>query len=183
MHRFIWNLAWGTSGVTETDEPDDGEGDIPRGPRVPPGKYTLELDVDGRKAAPEMLLVVKDPRSPASQVELEEQFRAGYKIFAESLDARRALAEIGSVQNQLGKSIAKEIEANAELKKRASDLSAAINRLLSGRPQLPEKTLGLEQANTALTAALHVVESSDRPAPSQALVLYADCLLYTSRCV
>jgi photosystem II stability/assembly factor-like uncharacterized protein len=174
MHRFIWNLAWGTSGVTETDEPDDGEGDIPRGPRVPPGKYTLELDVDGRKAAPEMLLVVKDPRSPASQVELEEQFRAGYKIFAESLDARRALAEIGSVQNQLGKSIAKEIEANAELKKRASDLSAAINRLLSGRPQLPEKTLGLEQANTALTAALHVVESSDRPAPSQALVLYAE---------
>jgi hypothetical protein len=33
--------------------------------------------------------------------------------------------------------------------------------------------MGLEEANTALTAALHVVESSDRPAPSQALVLYA----------
>jgi hypothetical protein len=34
MHRFIWNLARGTSGVTESDEPADGEGDIPRGPRV-----------------------------------------------------------------------------------------------------------------------------------------------------
>jgi photosystem II stability/assembly factor-like uncharacterized protein len=173
MHRFIWNLAWGTSGVTDSDEPDDGEGDIPRGPRVPPGKYTLALDVDGKKAAPETLVVVKDPRSPASQVELEEQFKISYKIFADSLEARRALAEIGSVEDQLSKSIAKETEANAELKKRASDLSTAINRLLSGKPQSPEKTMGLEEANTALTAALHVVESSDRLAPSQALVLYA----------
>jgi photosystem II stability/assembly factor-like uncharacterized protein len=167
MHRFLWNLAWGTSGVTDSDEPDDGEGDIPRGPRVPPGTYTLELDVDGRKAAPEALVVVKDPRSPASQAEFEEQFKTSYRIFADSLEARRALAEIGSVQDQLGKSIAKETETNAELKKQVSDLEAAIHRLLS------EKTMGLEEANTALTAALHVVESSDRPAPSQALVLYA----------
>ena len=173
MHRFIWNLAWGTSGVTDSDEPDDGNGDVPRGPRVTPGKYTLELNVNGKEVAPETLIVVKDPRSPASQAELEEQFETGYKIFADSLQARRALAEISSVQDQLGKSVAKETEANAELKKQASDLSAAINRLLSGQPRSPEKTMGLEEANSGLTAALHVIESSDRPAPSQALILYA----------
>ena len=172
MHRFIWNLAWGTSGVTESDQPDDGEGDIPHGPRVPPRKYTLELEVDGKKAAPETLVVVKDPRSPASQAEIEDQFKISYKIFADSLQARRALAEIGSVQKQLGKSIAKEAETNPELKKQVSDLTTAIDALLSGQSKSAEKAMGLEEANTALTAALHVSESSDRSIPSQALEVY-----------
>ena len=33
--------------------------------------------------------------------------------------------------------------------------------------------MGLDEANTALTAALHVSESSDRSTPTQALELYA----------
>jgi hypothetical protein len=33
--------------------------------------------------------------------------------------------------------------------------------------------MGLEEANSGLTAALHVAESADRETPSQALVVYA----------
>jgi photosystem II stability/assembly factor-like uncharacterized protein len=173
MHRFIWNLAWGTSGVVESDEPDDGEGDIPRGPRVAPGKYTLQLDVDGKGLAPETLVVVSDPRSPATQAELEEQFDVSYKIFADSLESRRALAEIGSVQEQLSKTLASTTDLSADLKKQASGFTASINALLSRRSTSPQKLMGLEEANTALTAALHVAESSDRALPSQALDVYA----------
>jgi len=173
MHRFVWNLTWGTSGVVESDEPDDGEGDIPRGPRVAPGKYTLELSVDGKVSAPETLVVVSDPRSPASQAELEKQFDVSYKIFADSLESRRALAEIGSVLGQLSKTLSGKTDAGADLKKQVSDLTAAINALLSGHATSPEKVMGLEEANTALTAALHVAESSDRTVPSQALEVYA----------
>jgi photosystem II stability/assembly factor-like uncharacterized protein len=173
MHRFVWNLAWGTSGVTDSDDPDDGNGDVPRGPRMPPGKYVLELDVDGKSAAPQALVVVKDPRSPASQAELNDQFAVSYEIFADSLQSRRALAEITSVQDQLSKTIAREIAANAELKKQAFDLGAAIDALLSGQSKSSRNLMGLEEANTALTAALHVSESSDRTVPSQALELYA----------
>jgi hypothetical protein len=63
---------------------------------VPPGKYTLELDVDGKNVAPQVLVVVKDPRSPPSQAELDDQFDVTYKMSADSLQSRRALAEIGS---------------------------------------------------------------------------------------
>jgi hypothetical protein len=174
MHRFLWNLAWGTSGVAESDEPDDGEGDVPRGPRVAPGKYTLKLEVDGKKAAPETLVVVMDPRSPASQTELEQQFDISYRIFADSLESRRALAEIGSVQAQLSKMTSEASARNGEIDKRAQDLAATIDAVLEGSSQLPEKFMGLNQANTELTAALHVAESSDRTTPSQALAVYAE---------
>jgi photosystem II stability/assembly factor-like uncharacterized protein len=173
MHRFIWNLAWGTSGVSESDEPDDGNGDVPRGPKVAPGTYTLELEVDGKKSSPETLVVEKDPRSPATQAGFQRQFELSYKIFTDSLESRRALAEIGSVQNQLSKSIAKEVAEKPDLQKRVGDLNKAIDALLSGQSSSAEKLLGLDEANTALTAALHVSESSDRESPAQALELYA----------
>ena len=174
MHRFLWNLAWGTSGVAESDEPDDGEGDVPRGPRVAPGKYTLELEVDGKKAAPETLVVVMDPRSPASQTDLQQQFDISYRIFADSLESRRALAEIGSVQEQLSKVTSEASAGDGDLEKIARDLATAIDAVLAGNSQLPEKSVGLNQANMELTAALHVAESSDRATPSQALAVYAE---------
>jgi photosystem II stability/assembly factor-like uncharacterized protein len=174
MHRFLWNLAWGTSGVAESDEPDDGEGDIPRGPRVAPGEYTLELEVDGKRAAPETLVVVMDPRSPASQTDLQQQFDISYRIFVDSLESRRALAELGSVQAQLSKMTSEASVRDGELEKKARDLATAIDAVLAGSSQLPEKSMGLNEANAELTAALHVAESSDRTTPSQALVVYAE---------
>ena len=172
MHRFIWNLAWGTTGVVESDEPDDGEGDIPRGPRVPPGKYSVELDVNGRKAAPEPLVVVKDPRSVASHEELEAQFDVSYKMFADSLESRRTLAEAGSVKEQLANGIASEVDRKPDLQRKVAALTAAIDALLSGQTSPTSQLMGLDEANAALTAALHVSESSDREIPAQALELY-----------
>ena len=161
MHRFIWNLALGTSGAADEDEPDDGNGDLPRGPKVMPGSYTLELTVDGKQVAPATLVVTMDPRSPASAEEIKQQWQNSQAMFADSLESRRALAEIESVQAQLQKA-----KANPQ----TSALSAQIASLLAGDAH----TMGLTQANTALTAVLHVAESSDRVTPSQALDLYAE---------
>jgi hypothetical protein len=115
-----------------------------------------------------------DPRSPASQTELQQQFDISYRIFVDSLDSRRALAEIGSVQAQLSKMTSEASARNGEIDKRAQDLAATIDAVLEGSSQLPEKFMGLNQANTELTAALHVAESSDRTTPSQALAVYAE---------
>jgi photosystem II stability/assembly factor-like uncharacterized protein len=169
MHRFVWNLSWGTSGVAENADPDDGEGSIPHGPRIAPGAYTLELEVDGKQPAPQTLTVVKDARSPATQADLEQQFQTSYKIFQDSLESRRALAEINSVQEHL-KKITADIAA-ADVAKQAAALDASIHALLDGDTTRP---IGLEQANTELTSALNVAENSDRTTPSQALAVYEE---------
>ena len=115
-----------------------------------------------------------DPRSPASQTELQQQFDISYRIFVDSLKSRRALAEIGSVQAQLSKMTAEAGGRDGELEKKARDLATAIDAVLAGSSQLPEKSMGLNEANAELTAALHVAESSDRTTPSQALAVYAE---------
>ncbi len=160
MHRFLWNLAFGTSGVVESDEPDDGEGGVPRGPKVAPGSYTVELTVDGKAAPAQTLTVVKDPRSPANASELAQQYETAHAIFADSLESRRALAEMESVKEQI-----------AKLKPaRAKEVLEGIEAILDG----DTKGMGLEQANTVLTASLNMVESSDRIAPAQAMEVYKE---------
>ncbi len=165
-HRFIWNLAWGTSGVAESDEPDDGEGSIPRGPKVAPGTYTLALSVNGKPLPIQQLTVVMDPRCAASSTELQQNFTTSYTIFRGSLESRRALAEIGSVKDQL----AKQVFEKPEIVQQQKALLAAIDAITDGTSASP----GLEQANTEITSALNVAESSDRAIPSQALAVYAE---------
>jgi photosystem II stability/assembly factor-like uncharacterized protein len=174
MHRFVWNLAWGTSGVAEDDQPDDGEGDIPRGPRIVPGAYTLELEVDGKSAEDEKLLVVMDPRSKTSAADLKQQFDTSYSIFSASLQSRRALAEVASVQAQLAKLTSDTGAGDASLNVRVKEISTSMAGLLSGGGAASGGAVGLETANASLTACLSVAESSDRATPSQALALYAE---------
>jgi hypothetical protein len=107
-----------------------------------------------------------DPRSAATPFELQQNFVTASKIFASSLETRRALAEIESVIAQLKKSA----PANPALLAQSKSVLAAIEALTSGSGG----SLGLDQANTELTAALNVVESSDRAIPAQALELYAE---------
>ncbi len=164
-HRFVWNLAWGTSGVAETDEPDDGEGDIPRGPKVAPGIYMVELSVDGKPLPAEQLTVTMDPRIKATTTELQQNFATAYKIFLASLQARRALAEIGSVKNQL----TSHPFSNAQIAQQQKALLMSIDAITTGGGG----SLGLDQANSEITSALNAAESSDRAIPSQVTQVYS----------
>ena len=165
-HRFVCNLSWGTSGVEESDEPDDGEGSIPRGPKVAPGTYSLQLNVDGKPLPAEELTVMMDPRVKVTTAELQQNFVTTYKIFSASLEARRALAEMGSVKNQL----AKDSLSSPRIAQQRKALLAALNAITSGTGTSP----GLGQANSEMTSALNAAESSDRAIPSQAIQVYAE---------
>ncbi|AXC12625.1 Glycosyl hydrolase, BNR repeat precursor [Acidisarcina polymorpha] len=165
-HRFIWNLAWGTSGVQESDEPDDGEGSIPRGPKVAPGIYTVQLSVDGKPLKPQQLNITMDPRIQATTAELQQNLTTAYKIFSTSLQTRRALAEIDSVKTQLGKNSF----INPQLAQMQKALLASIDQITEGAGG----SLGLEQANSEITSALNAAESSDRPIPSQVMQVYSE---------
>jgi photosystem II stability/assembly factor-like uncharacterized protein len=165
MHRFIWNLAWDLSGAPEDNEPDDGEGRIPHAPRVAPGTYTVELQVNGENVSTEPLVLIKDPRSPATQAQFVQQFETSYKIFRDSLDSGRALAEIASVKEQLGKTSANAAAGNTHVISKAKELRGDLDTIVEGNS-------GLDAANLELITALNAVESSDRTAPAQALAVY-----------
>jgi photosystem II stability/assembly factor-like uncharacterized protein len=166
MHRFVWNLTWGASNPS-VDEDDESR--PPVGPKAVPGIYQVRLTVDG-EAQSQTLRLTMDPRSPATQAVLDEQLHMGKQIFFEALVARGALSEINSVLRQLTELQQKAAGQNAKLKAELADAQSQLGKIVGG----PPAPAGLQAAYSGLAAALHVVESGDRAAPSQAIAIYQD---------
>ncbi|HEV3513727.1 MAG TPA: hypothetical protein VGS05_18620 [Candidatus Sulfotelmatobacter sp.] len=168
MHRFVWDLRWGSSGGHGVDEESDYRS--PRGPKVVPGIYTVRLTVGGK---PQMqpLTVVMDPRSPATPEILHQQLQLGQQIFAETLEARRALAEIGSLQKQLADREQKLGQTNSEIKSALADARTEISKIEANPGEVGQAS-GLRDAFADMASALRVVESGDRAMPSQAIAVY-----------
>jgi photosystem II stability/assembly factor-like uncharacterized protein len=164
MHRFVWNLAWGA----ETPESgDEEEYFAPHGPRVAPGDYEVRLTVDGASST-QPLHVTMDPRSTATSQDLALQVKLGRQIFAEALESRKTLSAIRAVQKQLS-DLQPKLQQNPDLKASVDVASDELKNIVSGSPSA---AMGLETASTGLSAALRVVESSDRPVPAQAIEIY-----------
>ena len=176
IHRFVWNLTWGSSGGPSADE--EAEYRNPAGPRAVPGIYKVRLTVDG-KAQDQSLKVVIDPRSPATPEILTQQLQLGRQIFGETIEARRALAEINSVQKQLA-DIQQKLgpqkagPQSAQLKPALAEAQSEIGRILTNKEHTPAQDLGLQSAYTGLASALRVVESGDRAVPSQVIAVYRE---------
>jgi hypothetical protein len=176
MHRFAWNLTWGSSGGPSADE--DSEYRNPSGPKAVPGTYQVRLTVDG-KTQNQSLKVIMDPRSPATPEALAQQLQLGRQMFGETIEARRALAEIDSVQKQLAdiqqKLGQRNLEAqSAQLKSALDEARSGIGKILAHKEHTAEEGPGLEEAYAGLASALRVVESGDRTVPSQAIAVYTE---------
>lgn len=167
MHRFVWNLAWGA------ELPDSGEEEeeygAPHGPRAAPGDYEVRLTIDG-KSLTQPLSITMDPRSAATPQDLSKQVQLGREIFTAALDVRKALSAIRKVQKQLT-DLQPKLQNNADLKASADVASNELKTIISGASS---GDMGLDKANTGLSAALRVVESSDRAVPAQALEVYRE---------
>ncbi|MGA9508426.1 MAG: hypothetical protein WBV55_07250 [Candidatus Sulfotelmatobacter sp.] len=171
-HRFVWNLKWGNSGQPSPDE--ESEFRNPSGPRVVPGDYTVTLTVDGKPPQTQHLKVVMDPRSSATPEILQRQLELGRQIFGETLEARRALAEINSVQKQLADVEQKLGEQNPTLKSAVANVRSGIAEILSYKNNKQQQPVGLQDGYTEMVSALHVVEGGDRAVPAQAVAVYEE---------
>jgi len=169
MHRFVWNLTWGNSGAESAEE--DSEFQTPSGPKTVPGIYQVRLTVDG-KTQNQTLNIVMDPRSPATAETLAQQLQLGRKIFGETIEARRALAEIASVQKQLADTQQKSKAQSAPLKSVLAEAQSAIGKILMDKDHAAGDAPGLQSAYANLASALRVVAGGDRAVPSQALAVY-----------
>ena len=168
MHRFVWDLSWGSSGGLSVDE--ESEYRSPHGPKVVPGIYTVRLMVDG-KPQTQPLTVVMDPRSSATPEILHKQLQLGQQIFAETLEARRALAEIASLQKQLADREQNLGDNNSDIKSALADAQTEISNI-EAKPRAVGQASGLQDAFADLASALRVVEGGDRAVPSQAIAVY-----------
>ena len=172
MHRVVWNLAWGPPGISDNNEPDDGEGRFAHPPRVPPGTYTVELEVNAERVSSAPLTVIKDPRSPATQAQFVQQFERSRQIFRDSLESRHALSDIARVKEELDQILANPDVGDVRALTKAKELRADLDAMVQGNS-------GLDAATMKLITALNAVESSDRPAPSQALAVYKSARIAT----
>lgn len=174
-HRFVWDLRVGGSGTGMAG--DDDASSVPPGPRVAPGGFTVRLSVDGTTME-QPLKVTMDPRTAATSEVLDQQFALADSIYKQTLASRKALAEMASVETQLKK------EAGAE--NNPADLRVALHDALQKLEKIkgPESTQdeetaeessappGLTQEDAGLGTSLRMVESGDRTAPSQAIVIF-----------
>jgi photosystem II stability/assembly factor-like uncharacterized protein len=168
MHRFVWDLRWRSSGGPI---PDDEDSQIPSGPKAVPGRYQVRITVDGL-IQNQPLQVVMDPRSPATPEVLAQHLEVAKKIFAESMEARRALAEMNAVEKQVGDAERQLPEQDAEARSALTEAQAQIKGILTtGGSTLPGNK-GMENAYADLLSELHAVESGDRSVPSQAIDAY-----------
>jgi len=180
MHRFIWDLTWGGSGGPVADE--DAAFQNPSGPKAVPGIYQVRLTIDGQFQS-QPLEVAMDPRSAATPEVLLQQLQLGNQIFAETVEARRALAEIASVQKQISELQPKLEEKNPELKSALAEIQSGMTKIITRKDSDPQATAGLQEAYKDLRSALQVVERGDRAVPSQAVAVYKESSPQVKECI
>ncbi len=169
LHRFVWDLRWSSSGEASEDEFSDYRS--PSGPKAVPGVYEVRLTVGGQTQR-QALKLVMDPRSAATAATLKQQYEVGQQMYEETREARRALAEIGSLQKQLG-DIQQRVSNNPELIATLAGAQTELGTILS-KGSAGASAAGLQEAYSGLASALGVVEGGDRAVPSQAIAVYKE---------
>jgi photosystem II stability/assembly factor-like uncharacterized protein len=85
MHRFVWDLREAPPRVSAADQDLPisavwhATPRVPQGALLPPGRYTVRLDVDGRTTS-RPLAVLMDPRVRISAAALQEQYAIAHGI-------------------------------------------------------------------------------------------------------
>ncbi len=169
MHRFVWDLRWGSSGGPTADE--EAAFRNPSGPKVVPGMYRIRLTIDGQVQT-QPLQVAMDPRSAATSQELLQQQKLGNQMFGVTVDARRGLAEINSVQTEIADLQSKSANQSPEIRSALAAAQSELSTILTHTTADSASTAGLQDAYKNIASVLQVVEGGDRTVPSQAIAVY-----------
>ncbi|MEM9380325.1 MAG: glycosyl hydrolase [Planctomycetota bacterium] len=96
-HRFTWNLR--AEGAESFDDMILWSGGM-GGPKVPPGRYRIELSVDG-ETVDVGAIVEADPRSDATTMDLVRQYRFAMGTGATLTRAHRAIRDLRAARKDL----------------------------------------------------------------------------------
>jgi hypothetical protein len=166
-NRFVWNLR----GPDATRLPDNkGRGgtlDMLAGPRVPPGTYQVRLSVHGRTFMQRFDLL-KDPRVPASDADLREQYvwaKKAHDLLSRVHDEVLRIRDVrAQAEGWAGRVDIPAIKgAAATLARTLTTVEEALIQVRSEDPRMFPAKL-----NTRIGTMVTLIEYSDA-APTQAL--------------
>jgi photosystem II stability/assembly factor-like uncharacterized protein len=157
QHRFVWNLHFPPPLAFKDDKAFTGLW-------APPGRYTVELDVDGQ-ALRQPLEIRPDPRISVSQAEFDAQFRLARQLEQQRVRAHSMLKDASALKDRL----------KADKAPTAQALLAQIDAIV-GTPPPPDGSndvstlMGISDRLDTLATA---VESADGAATPDNLRGYA----------
>jgi photosystem II stability/assembly factor-like uncharacterized protein len=174
MNTFHWNMRY--------PEPSAFRGLIMWaagvfGPQAPPGAYTVRLTV-GDKAETQPLKLLKDPRSQATQADLDEQFQFLIKIRDETSKANDAVTTIRNVKAQLANRVSRAPAGRSTALERlvnplVEQLSAVEGEIYQVKNQSGQDPLNFPiKLNNQIAALMGVVASTEAKPTAQSYEVF-----------
>jgi len=125
MNRFVWDMRYPDAEPMPGGDTETKGGPVRNGPLAPPGTYEATLSAGG-EIHKQIFALLKDPRSDATQEELEEQFDLLIKVRDKLSQTRRAVGRARSLGDQVA-----EWERRAEGEPQIAEAAGTINDKLS----------------------------------------------------
>jgi photosystem II stability/assembly factor-like uncharacterized protein len=172
MNRFVWNLRY--PDATTFPGLIMWAGNV-TGPRVPPGKYTVRLTVDG-KSQSESFELKKDPRLSTTAEEYAKQVSLALQIRDKLSETNAAVIRIREVRKKLDEYASSPEAKVAEAAKALSGKLTAIEEdLYQTKNRASEDPLNFPiKLNNKLAYVMGEIESSDNQPTAQSYVVYED---------
>ena len=148
-----------------------------QGPVAVPGTYTVRMKVNGVTQS-QSFRVVKDPRSRATQAELDQQFAFLMKVQAEANKANDAVKLVRNIRSQVADRIAKLPEAKRESFRTSSNallaaLTSAEEKIYQTKNRSGQDPLNYPiRLNNKIAALAGVAASTDARPTDQTLEVY-----------
>jgi photosystem II stability/assembly factor-like uncharacterized protein len=171
-HRFVWDLHYPPPAGVNLGYPISAiVGDTPKepmGPAVLPGRYTVNLMVDGRLySAP---LVVKiDPRVKMTAQQLTQQFELGLQMAQITWEAAPAIAELRRVRAGLKERLAKGGPAEITTAMTSFEQKAATFETTPPNQPAGSSANNLVRLSGQAASLLDIFEGADMPPTAQAV--------------
>jgi len=161
QHRFVWDLHYAKP---------DGLSEDAEGVWAPPGRYTVELTVDG-KTWRQPLEILPDPRVKVTSADFQAEFALARQIEQATVRVDAALAEAGKLRASLATQIqAADPAHKAGLQAQAAQLDALLDmssddeRKAVGRPApSPDGLADIAERLGKLAAAVDGADGAPTP--------------------
>jgi photosystem II stability/assembly factor-like uncharacterized protein len=150
MHRWVWDLHYSTPDSTRHDYPISAvPRDTPRfplGPNALPGSYAARLTVNG-KSSTTPFTVRLDPRIKISAADLEKKFQLERKLASMLDQTSKAVAQAGSIREQLRKITQQSSGASLDAVKTFENKLAEVSGVPGSSPATPSQAPALSRVN------------------------------------